>query len=204
EGNAILYSLAALKGVGAQAVEAIVTARGERPFTDVSDFAARINPRAVNKRVLESLAAAGAFDALEHNPARVFTGVDGILAEAQRAHETKESGALEFSFGEASARSAVTLPKRDPWPPTERLQKEFDAIGFFLSGHPLDDYMPALKRMRVQSWVEFTRAVKSGVSAGRVAATVVARTERRTRTGSKMGIIGLSDPSGHYEAVLFS
>jgi DNA polymerase-3 subunit alpha len=58
--------------------------------------------------------------------------------------------------------------------------------------------------MRVQSWVEFTRAVKSGVGAGRVAATVVARTERRTRTGSKMGIIGLSDPSGHYEAVLFS
>jgi DNA polymerase III subunit alpha len=154
--------------------------------------------------VLESLAAAGAFDALEHNRARVFAGVDGILAEAQRAHETKESGALEFSFGEASARSAVTLPKRDPWPPTERLQKEFDAIGFFLSGHPLDDYMPALKRMRVQSWVEFARAVKSGASAGRVAGTVVARTERRTRTGSKMGIIGLSDPSGHYEAVVFS
>ena len=88
--------------------------------------------------------------------------------------------------------------------PAERLQKEFDAIGFFLSGHPLDDYMPSLKRMRVQSWMEFARAVKSGVSAGRVAATVVARTERRTRTGSKMGIIGLSDPSGHYEAVLFS
>jgi DNA polymerase-3 subunit alpha len=204
EGGTIHYSLAALKGVGTQAVEAIVAARGERAFTDLSDFATRINPRAVNKRVLESLAAAGAFDALEGNRARVFAAVDAMLGEAQRAQETKESGALEFSFGDNGARGALRLPKVEPWLPAERLQKEFDAIGFFLSGHPLDDYMPALKRMRVQSWAEFTRAVKAGVSAGRVAATVVARTERRTRTGSKMGIIGLSDPSGHYEAVLFS
>src|SRR5215475_12584212 len=204
DGDTIHYSLAALKGVGTQAVEAIVAARGDRPFTDLSDFASRINPRAVNKRVLESLAAAGAFEALESNRARVFAAIDGMLGEAQRAHETKESGALEFSFGDSASRGALRLPRVEPWLPSERLQKEFDAIGFFLSGHPLDDYMPALKRMRVQSWVEFTRAVKSGVSAGRVAATVVARTERRTRTGSKMGIIGLSDPSGHYEAVLFS
>jgi len=204
DGDTIHYSLAALKGVGTQAVEAIVAARGDRPFTDLSDFATRINPRAVNKRVLESLAAAGAFDALESDRARAFAAIDVMLGEAQRAHETKESGALEFSFGDSSARGGLRLPKVEPWLPAERLQKEFGAIGFFLSGHPLDDYMPALKRMRVQSWVEFTRAVKSGVSAGRVAATVVARTERRTRTGSKMGIIGLSDPSGHYEAVLFS
>jgi DNA polymerase-3 subunit alpha len=204
DGNAIHYSLAALKGVGAQAVEAIVGARGEREFADLSDFASRINPRAVNKRVLESLAAAGAFDAIEGNRARVFAGVDSILAEAQRAHDTKTSGALEFSFGEASARGALNLPKVEAWLPAERLQKEFDAVGFFLSGHPLDDYGPALQRMRVQSWVEFARAVKAGASAGRVAGTVVARTERRTRTGSKMGIIGLSDPSGHYEAVVFS
>jgi len=92
----------------------------------------------------------------------------------------------------------------EPWLPAERLQKEFGAIGFFLSGHPLDDYAAVLKRMRVQSWAEFARAVRGGASAGRVAGTVVARTERRTRTGSKMGIIELSDPSGHYEAVVFS
>src|SRR5262244_75266 len=203
ESDSILYSLAALKGVGAQAVEAIVAARGDRPFTDLSDFATRTNPRAVNKRVLESLAAAGAFDALESDRARVFAAVDAVLATAQRAHDTKESGALEFSFGDI-ARAALRLPKVEPWLPAERLQKEFEAIGFFLSGHPLDDYMPALKRMRVQSWAEFARAVKAGASAGRVAGTVVARVERRTRTGSKMGIIGLSDPSGHYEAVVFS
>src|SRR5207237_771746 len=87
EGETIHYALAALKGVGRQAVEAIVEARGSKPFADLSDFAGRVNPRAVNKRVLESLAAAGAFEALEGNRARVFAAVDGLLAVAQREHE---------------------------------------------------------------------------------------------------------------------
>jgi DNA polymerase-3 subunit alpha len=204
EGNTITYALAALKGVGRQAVEALVEARGDRPFRDLSDFVSRINPRAVNKRVLESLAAAGAFDALEENRARVFAAADAMLAEAQRGHDALILGALEFSFGSGDIRDAVRLPTVDAWLPAERLQKEFDAIGFFLSGHPLDDYADTLKHMRVQSWAEFSRSVRAGASTGRVAATVVTRTERRTRNGSKMGIVGLSDPSGHYEAVVFS
>ncbi len=203
EGSTIHYALAALKGVGRQAVEAIVEARGGRRFADLSDFAASINPRAVNKRVLESLAAAGAFDALEGNRARVFAAVDAMLASAQRAYDDVVVGQSEL-FGGGAAHAPLAVGQIEPWLPAERLQKEFDAIGFFLSGHPLDDYAAALKRMRVQSWAEFARAVRAGASAGRVAGTVVARTERRTRTGSKMGIIELSDPTGHYEAVVFS
>ena len=202
-GDTIHYALAALKGVGAQAVDAIVAARGERAFADLADFADRVNPRAVNKRVLESLAAAGAFDALEANRARVFAGVDFMLSSAQRTHDAQTTGQSEL-FGGASARQPLGLPAVEPWLPAERLQKEFEAIGFFLSGHPLDDYAAALKRLRVQSWAEFARSVKAGASGGKVAGTVVARLERRTRTGSKMGIIELSDPSGHFEAVVFS
>ena len=96
------------------------------------------------------------------------------------------------------------LPQVEPWLPSDRLRREYDAVGFFLSGHPLDDYATALKRLRVQSWAEFSRAVKTGATAGKVAATVVSRMERRTKTGNKMGILGLSDPTGHFEAVLFS
>ena len=203
EGITIHYALAALKGVGRQAVDAIVDARGSTPFADLSDFAGRINPRAVNKRVLESLAAAGAFDGLAGNRAQVFAAVDAILASAQRTYDDVVVGQSEL-FGSGALRTPLALGTVEPWLPAERLQKEFDAIGFFLSGHPLDDYAATLKRMRVQPWAEFARAVRAGASAGRVAGTVVARTERRTRTGSKMGIIGLSDPSGHYEAVLFS
>src|ERR1700754_3843120 len=107
-------------------------------------------------------------------------------------------------FGGAAGAPAHMLPPGEPWLPADRLRREYDAIGFFLSGHPLDDYATALKRLRVQSGSEFSRAVKSGATAGRVAATVVSRMERRTKTGNKMGIIGLSDPTGHFEAVLFA
>ena len=202
DGNSIVYALAALKGVGAQAVEAIIAARGDRPFADFADFAARVNPRAINKRVLESLAAAGAFDAFEPNRARVFAAADAILARAQRAHSTAAVGQSEL-FG-SGAREAIALPNVEPWLPAERARREREAIGFYLSGHPLDDYAGVLRKMRVQSWADFSRSVKAGATAGRLAAVVDRRTERRTRSGGKMGIIELSDPTGHYEAVIFS
>jgi DNA polymerase-3 subunit alpha len=203
EGNAIHYALAALRGVGRQAVEGIVAARGERLFADLADFGRRTNPRSVNKRVLESLAAAGAFDAIEPNRARAYAAVDAMLATAQRTQDDIARGQSEL-FAAVATQSAIAVPALEPWLPAERLQREYEAVGFFLSGHPLDDYAAALKRLRVQPWTEFARAVKGGAGAGRVAGTVVARTERRTKSGSKMGIIGLSDPSGHYEAVLFA
>jgi DNA polymerase-3 subunit alpha len=199
----IYYALAGLKGVGAQAVELIVEARKDGLFTSLADFAARVNPRAINKRVIESLAAAGAFDALDSNRARVFAGSEAILSACQRSHEAATMGQNDM-FGGAADAPTIMLPQVEPWLPAERLRREYDAIGFFLSGHPLDDYATVLKRLRVQSWVEFSRAVKTGATAGKVAATVVSRMERRTKTGNKMGIIGLSDPTGHFEAVLFS
>ncbi|HEX5210309.1 MAG TPA: DNA polymerase III subunit alpha [Pseudolabrys sp.] len=203
DGNSIIYALAALKGVGRQAVDAIVAARADGKFADLADFAARINPRAVNKRVLESLAQAGAFDEFEQNRARVFPAMEAVLARAQRTHDAASVGQNEL-FGGGGTREPIALPNAEPWLPAERLKREYEAIGFFLSGHPLDDYAAVLKKLRVQPWAEFARAVKSGATAGRVAGTVVSRQERRTRTGSKMGIIGLSDPTGAYEAVIFS
>ncbi len=199
----IIYALAAIKGVGSQAVEAIVKARGERPFADLADFAVRIDARALNKRTLEGLAAAGAFDCLEPNRARAFAAVDAMLAHAQRSGADAASGQTQL-FGGGRVRATIHVPEATPWLPAERLKREYDAIGFFLSGHPLDDYQAALARLRVQQWADFSRAVRAGGTAGRLAATVVSRTERRIKSGSKMGIIGLSDPTGHFEAVIFA
>jgi len=153
--------------------------------------------------VLESLAAAGAFDALEPDRARAFAAVDAMLAAAQRAHDAASLGQNEL-FGGAALAEKLVIPSTQPWLPAERLQKEYDAVGFFLTGHPLDDYAPLLNGLRVHSWADFGKAVKAGATAGRVAATVVSRVERRTKTGNRMGIVGLSDPTGHYEAVIFS
>ena len=199
----IIYALAAIKGVGVAAVEALVAARGAKPFRDLADFAGRLPVKLVNKRVLESLVSAGCFDGLEKNRARAFAAIESVMAEAQRVEANAASGQNDM-FGSGPAAARLQLPEAPPWLPSEKLQKEYDAIGFFLTGHPLDDYADALKKMRVRPFADFARGVKAGDSFGRLAATVVSRQERRTKTGTRMGIVGLSDASGHYEAVIFS
>jgi DNA polymerase-3 subunit alpha len=200
--GAIRYALAAIKGVGRQAVECLVEARGTEPFKDLADLARRMNPRIVNKRTLENLVTAGALDELEPDRARACAAVDAMMSLSQQAAEAA-SGGIADMFG-GVAETSLRVPPCEPWPAAVRLQKEYEAVGFFLSGHPLDDYDELLKRLRVQTWAEFCRAAKNGASVGRVAATVLDRTERRTKTGSKMGIVMLSDQTGHFEATLFS
>ncbi|MBS7546354.1 DNA polymerase III subunit alpha [Ancylobacter oerskovii] len=199
----ILYALAAIKGVGLQAVDAIVEARGDKPFRDLADFAARINAKALNKRTMESLVNAGAFDALEPNRARAAAAIEAVLGHAAAAGAEAALGQGNM-FGGPAMSADLRIPNVEAWLPAEKLQKEYDAIGFFLTGHPLDEYGKALERFRVQRWSDFARSVRAGASAGRLAATVVSKQERRTKTGNKMGIVGLSDPSGQFEAVLFS
>ncbi|MGH6799813.1 MAG: DNA polymerase III subunit alpha, partial [Methylocella sp.] len=206
---AIRYALSAIKGIGeaqARGLAAIngigETARPSRPaFRDLTEFAAKLNPREINKRTLESLAAAGAFDDIEPNRARVFAGAEAVLAAAQRRQDEQLAGQSVLFGGETS--DAFVVPKVEPWPLAERLRREFESVGFFLSGHPLDAYAATLSRLRVQRWAEFVGAVKQGASAARLAATVLDRHERRTKSGARIGIVNLSDQSGQYEAILF-
>jgi DNA polymerase-3 subunit alpha len=87
----------------------------------------------------------------------------------------------------------------------ERLAAEFETVGFYLSGHPLDEYMPALKRMGVETWASFhDKAVHKGLSAAKLAGTVIHRQERRSKSGNRFAFVGLSDPTGQYEAICFS
>ncbi|MFO1167720.1 MAG: DNA polymerase III subunit alpha [Rhodoblastus sp.] len=197
----IRYALSAVKGVGEGQAEAIVRARSNARFRSLGDVAAAISPREVNKKVLESLAAAGAFDELEPDRARAFAAMESILATANRMEDERERGQSAL-FGAGGAEPFVT-PKAQAWAAAEKLKREFDAVGFFLSGHPLDAYESVLTKLRVQPYAEFARAVKKGASAGRLAAAVLDRAERRTKTGNKMGIVQLSDASGQYEAILF-
>jgi DNA polymerase-3 subunit alpha len=204
--NRIYYSLAAIKGVGDAAVEHIVERRGDAPFASLEDFARRVDPKLVGKRVLESLIMAGALDCFGRDRAAMMAGVDQIMAAASFAQTSANSSQFDI-FGAGTAASQpdrIRLPTTEAWLPAERLHREFQAVGFYLSAHPLDEYRSALQRMRVQSWAEFAAAVKRGASAGRLAGTVTAKQERKTRTGNKMGVVQLSDTTGQYEAVLFS
>jgi DNA polymerase III subunit alpha len=202
--GAIRYALAAIKGVGRQAIEGLVEARGDKPFRDLGDLARRLNPRLLNKRTLENLVAAGALDEIEPDRAKALAAIDSMMSLAQRAAEASSGGTLDMFGGVAAEDVQLRIPPYEPWPAAMRLQREYDAVGFFLSGHPLDEYGHLLEKLRVQSWADFCRSVKAGGSVGRVAATVLDRTERRTKTGNKMGICMLSDQTGHFEAIVFS
>jgi DNA polymerase-3 subunit alpha len=202
--NKIFYSLAALKGVGDAAVEHIVAKRKEKPFTSLEDFCERVDPKIVGKRVLETLIMAGALDCFGHDRAAMMAGLDRMMGLASRAYEDAALGITDMFGGSAASQQKLHLPAAEPWMPADRLHREFQVVGFYLSAHPLDEYRAALKKMRVQSWSEFSAAVKQGATAGRLAGTVTSKQERKTRTGNKMGVVNFSDTSGQYEAVLFS
>jgi len=203
--GAIHYALGAIKGVGRAAVESVVAARAEGgPFRDLADFARRIDTKLVNRRTIEALIAAGALDALEPERARAMAAIDGMLALSNRTREAALGGQSEL-FGGGTVQEAFRIPPVEPWAPAERLKREHDAVGFFLSGHPLDDYEHVLKRLRVQRFADFAQTVRAnGTGVAKVAVSVIDRSERRTKSGSKMGIVNLSDPSGQFEAILFS
>jgi DNA polymerase-3 subunit alpha len=202
EGGAltIRYALSAIKGVGQAQAEALVAARGEKGFSSLGEMARRIDPRGLNKKALESLAAAGAFDEIEPDRARAFASIEPALALAHRALEERAAGQNGL-FGESEAAPLIVRPPQ--WSATDRLRREFEAVGFFLSGHPLESYGGALQRLRVERWADFARNVRRGATSARLAASVLDRYERRTKSGSKMGVVQLSDPSGQYEAVIF-
>ena len=203
--NKIFYSLAAIKGVGEAAVDHIVALRNEQAFTTLEDFCSRIDPRIVGKRVFESLIAAGAFDCFGYDRSQLFAGLERMMGMAARAQENAASGQTDIFGAMLGAQpEKLILPVVEPWLAADRLHREFAAIGFYLSAHPLDEYKDMLEKMRVQNWVEFQAAVKRGATAGRLAGTITAKQERKTRTGNKMGIINFSDTSGQFEAVLFS
>ncbi len=200
----ILYALAAIKGVGEGAAEKIVEARSAAgQFSTLSDFFSRIDIRQINKRTLENLICAGALDCFGFPREQLLAGMDRLVGHATRTAQDRETGQNDM-FGESSGEAVrIELPTAEPWIQSEKLHREFQSVGFYLSAHPLDEYRPILERMRVQLYSEFETSVREGATAGRIAGTITARQERKTKQGKKMGILMISDPSGQYEAVIF-
>ncbi|MEP3197800.1 MAG: DNA polymerase III subunit alpha [Lentilitoribacter sp.] len=203
--NKIFYSLAAIKGVGEAAVDHIVEVRGEKPFKSIEDFCKRVDPKMVNKRVIDSLICAGAFDCFGRERAELIAGLERILGFSQKASADRASGQSDiFGLDADGPGEVIQFNKVTPWLPAEKLQREYQVLGFYLSAHPLDSYGEILDKKRVQKWTDFSLAVKAGATAGRLAGTVTGFQQRKTRTGNKMGIVTFSDSTGQFEAVLFS
>ncbi len=202
--GAIVYGLGALKNVGVDAMRLIVQARGDKPFATLFDFARRVDLKRIGKRPLEMLARAGAFDQLDPNRARVFESLDPLVAYSAAIHEAAASSQNSL-FGSAGADiPEPRLPFRDDWLPVERLAHEHQAVGFYLSGHPLDDYMSALRRQKVETLAQVTARAENGPCIAKLAGSVSARQERKSARGNRFAFVQLSDPTGLYEVTCFS
>src|SRR5690606_19741059 len=130
----------------------------------------------------------------------MMAGIERMMGLSAQSAENALLGQGDiFGLAAAGPVQKLHLPVAEPWLPADRLHREFQVVGFYLSAHPLDEYRAALKKMRVQTWAEFSAAVKRGATAGRLAGTVTSKQERKTRTGNKMGVENLTDRKGVVE-----
>lgn len=204
--GAVRYALAALKNVGETAMRALVAARRQGgPFKSLTDFAERVEPQVLNRRSLENLVKAGAFDKLEKNRARVVNGLDTLLRYAQLTQAERASSQVSLFGGDRVAIPPPELPKCDDWPPMERLNQEFGAVGFYLSAHPLDAYQTLMDKLNVMPAADLVSSARiGGVSRVKLAGIVVAMRERIGKTGKRYAFAEFSDATGSFEVTLFS
>jgi DNA polymerase-3 subunit alpha len=204
--SGIRYALAAIKNVGANAMEGVIIDRSKNgPYKTLSNFATRIDPRLVNKRQMENLVASGAFDSLHNNRKQVFEAIDPLLALAQQTRQEKNSKqGLLFGGSASPTDKTITLPTCMEWSSVERLQKEFDALGFYLSAHPLDTYKDLLPSMNVVGSGQFMERATPQNQSISVAGIILSKQERSTKTGQKFAFVTLTDLDGVFDVAFFS
>ncbi|WP_300036120.1 DNA polymerase III subunit alpha [uncultured Roseobacter sp.] len=202
--GALVYALGALKNVGTEAMKLITEGRGDKPFATLFDLARRVDLKRVGKRPLEMLARSGAFDQLDGNRRRVFEALDSLVNYSAAIHEQRASDQVSL-FGEAGDDlPEPRLHPLDDWLPAERLSEEFRAVGFYLSGHPLDDYMGPLKRKGVLTLDELTSKAERAPLVAKLAGVVAGRQERKSARGNRFAFCQMSDTTGAFEVTLFS
>ena len=168
------------------------------------DVARRVDLKRVGKRPLEMMARAGAFDQLDPNRRRILDSLDALVNYSAAIHEQRHSAQVSL-FGEAGDDlPEPRLSLAADWLPAERLGEEFKAIGFYLSGHPLDDYMAPLRRQGIQTLDDVTDKAQAGPFIAKLAGVVTGRMERKSARGNRYAFVQMSDPSGNYEVTLFS
>ncbi len=205
EDGAIRYALAAVKNVGVGAMEALIAARTRGgPFKNLNDFASRVDGSVINKRLLENLIKSGALDSILPNRNQLFEGAEAILRHAQSKANDRASKQVSL-FGAEDNSNKINLPNVPDWRPMERLSNEFDAIGFYLSAHPLDAYSGTLQSLNVVKARDVpTLTAQDCATPIKMAGTVVSKRERIGKRGNKYAFVALSDDTGSFEVMMFS
>lgn len=203
--HAIRFGLGAVKNVGEGAIEAIIEARASGPFAGLFDFCERVDLRRVNKRVVESLAKCGAFDSTGTRRAALIAGLESAMDLGQRIQREKESAQVSL-FGtneivRGNGNGSGQIPDVPEWDSRELLAFEKEALGFYISGHPLDRYVDEVKKFgAVDTAVLSERTDKSEV---KLCGVVAMLTEKMTKRGDRMAFFSLEDRTGSVEVMVF-
>ena len=203
DGNDICFGLVAVKNVGDNAIDAIVAARKEGgSFTSLQDFCERVDTKVVNKRAVEGLILSGAFDNLEGHRAQLLANLESILKAAQSAQAERERGQMNLFEDAADIQTAtVNLTGAEEYEPLERLKLEKEQLGFYVSGHPLQEYTDIIEYYTSASTQTLGgHPIESTVS---VAGMITHVNNLTTRKGDSMAVLGFEDLEGSIEVVVF-
>lgn len=203
----IRYGLAAIKNVGSSAAEAIVAGRKEGPYVSMADFCRRVEFRAINRKTIESLVKAGAFDGLGANRATLMAEIEQGLSEASSLARDRESGqAMLLDLGATSSRvregapGAAALPE---WPMRERLQYEKELLGFYITGHPADEFEQDLRAFRGVSLAEIEEEPDGSVLT--VSGLVMSKEVRLSKKDQRpWAVVQIEDRTGRMEILVWS
>ena len=205
--GAIVYALSAVKNVGEAAMQHIADIRAKSgPFEDIMDFAERVDLKSVGKRAIENLARAGAFDGLCASRAQALASAELLIRTSAAIAEERDSnqGGL-FALDAAPTLSKPKLVEAEDWIAQIRLDEERAAVGFYFSGHPLDDYDRELKRLNVVTYNEALERVKSsGRACFQMAGVIRTVRMRRSKAGKPFAWVEISDATGEFEVTAFS
>ncbi|MCW5749088.1 MAG: DNA polymerase III subunit alpha, partial [Alphaproteobacteria bacterium] len=202
--KAVRYALAAIKGIGREAMETLVAERrANGAFTSLWDLAERLDTRVLNKRQLENLVRAGALDSLNANRAQTFQTIESLIKHSNATRESRSSDQVAL-FGDDTAARRPPLVKVADWPVMERLNHELAAIGFYFSSHPLAAYGRSLDRLGVIRAADLPARLARGSTRVKLAGTVIDKAERTSAKGNRFAFVSVSDASGNYELTVFS
>ncbi len=203
--NSIRFGLGAVKNVGTAAVEAILEARGGEPFRDLFDFCNRVDLRRVNRRVVESLIKCGAFDSTGFRRAQLAAALEGAMDIGQKLQKER-SGAQASLFDEsevvmASGNGVGAMPDIPEWREKDLLSFEKEALGFYITGHPLDRYVDDVRRFASANTASLSE--KEDKSEVKVCGIVASLTEKITKKGDRMAFALIEDQIGSVEVMVF-
>ncbi len=196
------YALGGIKAVGYEAISNIVNERLKNgKFSSIFDFLARVNPKDINKLQLEGLVKAGAFDKLTSNRQSLFNSIPNFISKSKNIFENKTANQIDL-FGDTENHENDIILKIEDWKFEERLSKEFEAIGFFISDHPLNQYKEIFNDYNIIDYLDFQN--NDDLKETNIAATLLKIQERKTAKGNSYAVLKLTDLSSVFELFVFS